>query len=191
MRTFLLSCCRTQTSQVREDVSTVGVQTHIGSCVHYEELNVCSPSRVGGLQGSHSRRWIGGELRATAGGRNGRYGGIGSGRKRRGAARKDKMQAETETTEPFLEPQMRTAKEEGHQVLQDVEYLHLRATNPYGLVLEIAEEANEYLRNNKEDSLLRKPVLKMISDRINEDAGEQIRDSYIDDHPDSEKYETM
>ncbi|KAL2611631.1 hypothetical protein R1flu_023323 [Riccia fluitans] len=162
-------------------------KAHFGSGVHYEELKNCSSSRVGGWQCSHSR-WIGTDIRAARE-RNGKTGGIGSGRRRRGTPRKDPLQAETDTTEPFLEPQIRKAKEEGHQVLADVDYLLLRATNPYGLVLEIAEEANEYLRNNKEDSLLRKPVLKMISDRINEAAGEQLTDSYIDDHPDYEKYE--
>ncbi|BBN12343.1 hypothetical protein MPTK1_5g19300 [Marchantia polymorpha subsp. ruderalis] len=161
----------------------IGFSSHSDfRCVHYDGIKLSSGRIAGRVEVSRS---TGVEVKAT--GR--KSGGIGSGRRRRGMNRKDTMQAETDTTLPFLEPHIRVHKEEGHQVLVDVEYLLLRAPNPFGLVLEISEEANEFLRNNKEDSLQRKPVLKMISDRINEAAGEQLTDSYIEDQPDNEKYE--
>lgn len=91
--------------------------------------------------------------------------------------------------EPHLEVFSRRYREEGHQPLDDGETLLAQASNPYGLVLRVAEEANEYLRTHKEESLTRKPILKVISDRINEIYGDNVRDSYINEKEDYSEYE--
>jgi hypothetical protein len=108
-------------------------------------------------------------------------GSIGSKRKGRKGGRKDPRLDEKYPTLAFLEVQERMIKECNRQVLVDAENLLAQSNNKFGLVLEIAEEANEYLRHNKDESLTRKPILKVISDRINEGAGEQLSDSYIED----------
>ncbi len=95
--------------------------------------------------------------------------------------RKDPRLDEKYPTLSFLEVQERMIKECNKQVLVDAENLLAQSNNKFGLVLEIAEEANEYLRHNKDESLTRKPILKVISDRINEGAGEQLSDAYIED----------
>ncbi|CAM6091246.1 unnamed protein product [Calypogeia fissa] len=112
------------------------------------------------------------------------HGKIGSRRKKVGGSRpgqSTESPVEDKRSEPFLQTYMRTFREEGHQSLDDAELLLSKASNSYGLVLRIAEEATEYLRNNKEESLKRKPILKVISDRINEMYGEELRDSYINE----------
>ena len=88
---------------------------------------------------------------------------------------------------PFLQTQERMIKDSNKQILVDAEILLAQSNNMFGLVLEIAEEANEYLRHNKEESLTRKPVLKVMSDRINQGAGEDIRDSYIEETADPQE----
>ncbi|CAK9217774.1 unnamed protein product [Sphagnum troendelagicum] len=108
-------------------------------------------------------------------------GSIGSKRKGRKGGRKDPRLDEKYPTLSFLEVQERMIKECNTQVLVDAENLLAQSNNKFGLVLEIAEEANEYLRHNKDESLTRKPILKVISDRINEGAGEQLSDAYIED----------
>lgn len=91
------------------------------------------------------------------------------------------MMDEKESVWPYLETQERMIVDLNKQILVDTENLLNRANNKFGLVLEIAEEANEYLRHNKEESLTKKPILKVISDRINEGAGEIIRDAYCEE----------
>ncbi|CAM6104137.1 unnamed protein product [Calypogeia fissa] len=82
----------------------------------------------------------------------------------------------------------RTFREEGHESLDDAELLFSKASNSYGLVLQIAEEATEYLPNNKEESLRRKPILKVISDRINEMYREELRGSHINEKEDYQSF---
>lgn len=98
--------------------------------------------------------------------------------------RKDPKLNERELEWPFLQTQERMIKDCNKQILVDAEILLQQSNNKFGLVLEIAEEANEYLRHNKEESLTRKPVLKVMSDRINQGAGENIRDAYIEETTD-------
>lgn len=88
---------------------------------------------------------------------------------------------EREVIWPYLQTQERLIVDQNEQILIDTENLLARANNKFGLVLEIAEEANEYLRHNKDEALTRKPILKVMSDRINEAAGENIRDSYCEE----------
>lgn len=95
--------------------------------------------------------------------------------------RRDPRLDENEQPLPFLEKQERLIKDFNRQVLVDVESLLNQSNNKFGLVLEISEEANDYLRDNKDESLTRKPILKVISDRINQGAGENITDSYIEE----------
>jgi hypothetical protein len=95
--------------------------------------------------------------------------------------RKDPLMDEKESVWPYLETQERMIVDLNKQILVDTENLLNRANNKFGLVLEIAEEANEYLRHNKEESLTKKPILKVMSDRINEAAGEIIRDAYCEE----------
>lgn len=91
------------------------------------------------------------------------------------------MLDDRESVWPFLQTQQRMITDLNKQVLVDAENLLARANNKFGLVLEIAEEANEYLRHNKDEALTRKPILKVMSDRINEAAGEVIRDAYCEE----------
>ncbi|XP_024360324.1 uncharacterized protein [Physcomitrium patens] len=114
---------------------------------------------------------------------------IGSKRRGRRGGRKDPMLEEHErdegTTWPYLQTNERVLKDNLNlNLLVDTENLLSRANNKFGLALEIAEEANEYLRNNKEEALYKKPILKVMSDRINEAAGENIRDSYMEERLD-------
>jgi hypothetical protein len=67
--------------------------------------------------------------------------------------RKDPRLDEKYPTLSFLEVQERIIKECNRQVLVDAENLLAQSNNKFGLVLEIAEEANEYLRHNKDESL--------------------------------------
>ena len=101
--------------------------------------------------------------------------------------KRDAMLDERETVWPYLETHQRMITDLNKQVLVDAENLLDRANNKFGLVLEIAEEANEYLRQNKDEALTRKPILKMISDRINEAAGENVRDSYVEERIDPQE----
>lgn len=104
--------------------------------------------------------------------------------------RRDPKLDEVEQKFPYLEVQRRMLKMEGKQILIDVERLIDQSSNKYGLAIQIAQEATEYLRNNKEDALTRKPVLKAIADRINDGAGEMVTDAYLDTFEDYSKYET-
>ncbi|KAG0563507.1 hypothetical protein KC19_8G036900 [Ceratodon purpureus] len=106
---------------------------------------------------------------------------IGSKRKGRRGGRKDPLMDEKEGIWPYLQTQERMIVDLNKQLLVDTENLLHRANNKFGLVLEIAEEANEYLRNNKDEALTKKPILKVMSDRINEAAGENIRDAYCEE----------
>lgn len=106
---------------------------------------------------------------------------IGSKRRGRRGGRKDPKMDERQNVWPYLETQERMIVDLNKQILVDTENLLARANNKFGLVLEIAEEANEYLRHNKDEALTRKPILKVISDRINEAAGENIRDAYCEE----------
>eukprot|EP00246_Nothoceros_aenigmaticus_P010348 TRINITY_DN26797_c0_g1_i1.p1 TRINITY_DN26797_c0_g1~~TRINITY_DN26797_c0_g1_i1.p1 ORF type:complete len:175 (-),score=29.91 TRINITY_DN26797_c0_g1_i1:466-990(-) len=111
--------------------------------------------------------------------------------RRRTARTRDHLLDEAEGTYPYLEVQKRMLRDEGKQVLIDVERLIAQSSNKYGLAIQIAEEATEYLRNNKEAALTRKPVLKAISDRINDGAGELVTDSYLDTVEDYSKYQNL
>lgn len=95
--------------------------------------------------------------------------------------RRDPMIDERERIWPYLETQERMIVDLNKQVLVDTENLLSRANNKFGLVLEIAEEANEYQRYNKDEALSKKPILKVMSDRINEAAGENVRDAYCEE----------
>lgn len=66
----------------------------------------------------------------------------------------------------------------------DIENFFFWVNNKFGFVLEIVEEVNEYLRNNKEEVFYKKFILKVMSDRINEVVGENIRDLYMEERLD-------
>eukprot|EP00249_Psilotum_nudum_P012158 c23614_g1_i1 orf=379-882(+) len=95
--------------------------------------------------------------------------------------RKDPMLDESEPAWPYPEQQEHLWKEAGCQVLLDAEWLMNQAENKFAFVLDIAEEATEYLQNNPEEALVKKPILKAISDRVNEALGMQLSDAYTDE----------
>lgn len=62
----------------------------------------------------------------------------------------------------------------------DVEQLKLRSENKFELILEIAEEANNFQINNPEEAITKKPALKAISDVVNESGTRQVAEAYLD-----------
>ena len=82
--------------------------------------------------------------------------------------------------DPHLERQERRMKEQGMHLNYDVEKMKLQSDNKFELILEIAEEANDFLLNNPDESILKRPVLKVISDRVNESGTRDVADAYLD-----------
>lgn len=103
-------------------------------------------------------------------------------RRRRRLRREDpKLRSQKDGFLPFLERQARLIREDGKDIGMHVEQLTLQSENKFALVREIAEEANAFLLNNPEEAIFKKPVLKVISDRINEAAGRRVvADAYGD-----------
>jgi ABC-type sulfate transport system substrate-binding protein len=58
--------------------------------------------------------------------------------------------------------------------------MKLQSDNKFELILEIAEEANDFLLNNPDESIVKRPVLKVISDRVNESGTRDVADAYLD-----------
>jgi ABC-type sulfate transport system substrate-binding protein len=61
-----------------------------------------------------------------------------------------------------------------------VEKMKLQSDNKFELILEIAEEANDFLLDNPDESIVKRPVLKVISDRVNESSSRDVADAYLD-----------
>eukprot|EP01018_Ginkgo_biloba_P024101 Gb_37961 [translate_table: standard] len=102
--------------------------------------------------------------------------------RRRRLQKRDKLWEQRERRLPFLEEQVRKIKEDGKLVLADSDLLMKQADNPFEFVMDIAAEATEQLVNNPDAFVTTKPILKVISDRMN-DAGYDRPDGYVEDDP--------
>eukprot|EP00250_Pteridium_aquilinum_P017371 c23598_g3_i1 orf=114-593(+) len=104
--------------------------------------------------------------------------------RRRRRLRKEDAKSETHRGEhfwdPHLERQVRRIHEQGMHLNHDVERLKLQRENKFELILELAEEANNYLLNNPEEAIVKKPALKVISDMVNETGSGEVADAYLD-----------
>ncbi|KAH7278636.1 hypothetical protein KP509_38G050000 [Ceratopteris richardii] len=91
-----------------------------------------------------------------------------------------KVHASEHYWEPYLERHIRRVREQGININDDVEKLKLRTENKFELILDLAETANEFLVNHPEESIRKKPGLKVISDAINQTGTVEVEDAYPD-----------
>ncbi|KAK1666647.1 hypothetical protein QYE76_054806 [Lolium multiflorum] len=83
---------------------------------------------------------------------------------------------------PFLEEKVRKVRENGKLVCLDINQLMLAAENRFAFTNEVAEEANAYLEKNRNEYGLKKPILHVLSDRMNE-AGFSRPEGYLYPYP--------
>ncbi|KAM0906733.1 hypothetical protein ACQ4PT_016549 [Festuca glaucescens] len=83
---------------------------------------------------------------------------------------------------PFLEEKVRKVRENGKLVCLDINQLMLAAENRFAFTMEVAEEANAYLEKNRHEYGLKKPILHVLSDRMNE-AGFSRPEGYLYPYP--------
>ncbi|KAF6161191.1 hypothetical protein GIB67_007832 [Kingdonia uniflora] len=83
---------------------------------------------------------------------------------------------------PFLEEQVRKMKEAGKDLSMDIERLLLSEENRFDFVNDVAAEAKEYVENNCDEYCFKKPILHVLSNRMN-DAGFYRPDGYIEPDP--------
>ncbi|XP_037406287.1 protein PLASTID TRANSCRIPTIONALLY ACTIVE 7-like isoform X2 [Triticum dicoccoides] len=83
---------------------------------------------------------------------------------------------------PFLEEKVRKVRENGKLVCLDINQLMLSQENRFAFTMEVAEEANAYLEKHRHEYGLKKPILHVLSDRINE-AGFSRPEGYLYPYP--------
>jgi hypothetical protein len=83
---------------------------------------------------------------------------------------------------PFLEEKVRKVRENGKLVCLDINQLMLAAENRFSFTMEVAEEANAYLEKHRHEYGLKKPILHVLSDRMNE-AGFSRPEGYLYPYP--------
>uniref|UniRef100_A0A0D9V4P8 Protein PLASTID TRANSCRIPTIONALLY ACTIVE 7 n=1 Tax=Leersia perrieri TaxID=77586 RepID=A0A0D9V4P8_9ORYZ len=83
---------------------------------------------------------------------------------------------------PFLEEKVRKVRENGKIICLDINQLMLSQENRFAFTMEVAEEANAYLEKNRHEYGLKKPILHVLSDRINE-AGFSRPEGYLYPYP--------
>uniref|UniRef100_A0A0E0JN01 Protein PLASTID TRANSCRIPTIONALLY ACTIVE 7 n=1 Tax=Oryza punctata TaxID=4537 RepID=A0A0E0JN01_ORYPU len=83
---------------------------------------------------------------------------------------------------PFLEEKVRKVRENGKIICLDINQLMLSQENRFAFTMEVAEEANSYLEKNRHEYGLKKPILHVLSDRMNE-AGFSRPDGYLYPYP--------
>ncbi|PAN28950.1 hypothetical protein GQ55_5G189100 [Panicum hallii var. hallii] len=83
---------------------------------------------------------------------------------------------------PFLEEKVRKVRENGKIVCLDINQLMLSQENRFAFTMEVAEEANAYLEKNRHEYGLKKPILHVLSDRMNE-AGFSRPEGYLYPYP--------
>ncbi|KAF7037263.1 hypothetical protein CFC21_047680, partial [Triticum aestivum] len=69
---------------------------------------------------------------------------------------------------PFLEEKVRKVRGNGKLVCLDINQLMLSQENRFAFTMEVAEEANAYLEKHRHEYGLKKPILHVLSDRMNE-----------------------
>ncbi|CAO2178578.1 unnamed protein product [Urochloa humidicola] len=118
-----------------------------------------------------------------SGSSSGREGGGGDGRASSGRRvwRRRKLTKNDDTLRykldriPFLEEKVR-------KVCLDINQLMLSQENRFAFTMEVAEEANAYLEKNRHEYGLKKPILHVLSDRMNE-AGFSRPEGYLYPYP--------
>lgn len=83
---------------------------------------------------------------------------------------------------PFLEEQVRKIRENGKIISMDIERLMLSEENRFAFVNDVAAEAKSYVENNRDDYGFKKPVLHVLSNRMN-DAGFYRSEAYMETDP--------
>ncbi|KAL6839836.1 hypothetical protein ACP4OV_029646 [Aristida adscensionis] len=83
---------------------------------------------------------------------------------------------------PFLEEKVRKVRENGKIICLDINQLMLSQENRFAFTMEVAEEANAYLEKNRHEYGLKKPILHVLSDRMNE-AGFSRPGGYLYPYP--------
>uniref|UniRef100_A0A0E0FRV6 Uncharacterized protein n=1 Tax=Oryza nivara TaxID=4536 RepID=A0A0E0FRV6_ORYNI len=83
---------------------------------------------------------------------------------------------------PFLEEKVRKVRENGKIICLDINQLMLSQENRFAFTIEVAEEANSYLEKNRHEYGLKKPILHVLSDRMNE-AGFSRPEGYLYPYP--------
>jgi hypothetical protein len=83
---------------------------------------------------------------------------------------------------PFLEEKVRKVRENGKIICLDINQLMLSQENRFAFTMEVAEEANVYLEKNRHEYGLKKPILHVLSDRMNE-AGFSRPEGYLYPYP--------
>ncbi|KAK4789508.1 hypothetical protein SAY86_016812 [Trapa natans] len=84
---------------------------------------------------------------------------------------------------PFLEEQVRKIKEGGKLLTMDIERLLLSEDNRFDFINEVAAEANEYVKNNRDEyGGTKKAILHVLSNRVN-DSGFYRPDAYVESDP--------
>ncbi|KAG8077685.1 hypothetical protein GUJ93_ZPchr0007g4678 [Zizania palustris] len=83
---------------------------------------------------------------------------------------------------PFLEEKVRKVRENGKIICLDINQLMLSQENKFAFTMEVAEEANSYLEKNRHEYGLKKPILHVLSDRMNE-AGFSRPEGYLYPYP--------
>ncbi|XP_020243242.1 uncharacterized protein LOC109821467 [Asparagus officinalis] len=83
---------------------------------------------------------------------------------------------------PFLEEQVRMIRETGKIMSMDIARLLLSEENRFDFVNEVAAEATEYVENNRDEYGSKKPILHVLSNRMNE-AGFSRPEAYLEPDP--------
>ncbi|KAL5539336.1 hypothetical protein UlMin_043825 [Ulmus minor] len=103
--------------------------------------------------------------------------------RRRKLTKKDDMLRYKMQRVPFLEEQVRKIQEGGKLLTMDIERLLLSEDNRFDFVNEIAEEAKEYVENNRDEyGGTKKAILHVLSNRVN-DSGFYRPEAYAETDP--------
>ncbi|ONK69158.1 uncharacterized protein A4U43_C05F19950 [Asparagus officinalis] len=102
-------------------------------------------------------------------------------RRRKLTKKDDKLRYKMERI-PFLEEQVRMIRETGKIMSMDIARLLLSEENRFDFVNEVAAEATEYVENNRDEYGSKKPILHVLSNRMNE-AGFSRPEAYLEPDP--------
>lgn len=83
---------------------------------------------------------------------------------------------------PFLEEQVRRIRDSGSILTMDIHRLLLSEENKFNFVNEVAAEAKQYVDNNRDEYGAKKPILHVLSNRMN-DAGFYRPEAYKVEDP--------
>ncbi|WOK99353.1 hypothetical protein Cni_G08065 [Canna indica] len=102
-------------------------------------------------------------------------------RRRRLTKKDDKVRYKMDRI-PFLEEQVRRIRENGKILCMDIERLMLSEENRFDFVNEVAAEATSYIEANRDEYGSKKPILHVLSNRMNE-AGFERTEAYMEHDP--------